>query len=332
MRLSRKTLALVAVASLLVCGGCGKDKASPPGSAAPGKDETAARALDVATLPADTRVIIGAQVPRVLESPILRRLVDQALARDPDARARLEALLGRCKIALDRDVDRVTIAMGEPADVGLLVSGKIDPAALLACVREEAGELAESTQHGHKVYATTREGQKVWLAFDGATVVAATSERWMATLLDPARATIATRADTQALLARVDRDAALWGIGYLPAGTTSRMSELTGGKVSAPPKAVTFDVALGKGAPLAAGLRLEMNSAADAAALVDVAEKQRDLLAIAAQRHGLGRVVTKTHIDSDGAGLRLALRLDEPDVRLLEEAISHKVETKEQGR
>jgi len=59
---------------------------------------------------------------------------------------------------------------------------------------------------------------------------------------------------------------------------------------------------------------------------------QHRSIAIAAQRHGLGRVVSKTNIDADGAGLRLALRLDEPDVRLLEEAMSPKVETKEQGR
>ena len=174
--------------------------------------------------------------------------------------------------------------------------------------------------------------KRQWLAFDGTTVVAATSERWMDALLDPARPTIATRADTQALLARVDREAAVWGVGYLPAGAGTRMGELTGGKVTAPPKAVTFTVSLAGDPPISAALRLEMASESDAAALVDVASRQRDLLAIAAQRHGLGRMVSKTNIDADGAGLRLALRLDEPDVRLLEEAISPKVGTKEQGR
>jgi len=96
MMLPGKTLALVALLGVLACG---KDKTSPPA----GKEEALARALDVATLPAETQVIIGASVPRVLESVVLRRLIDQALARDPDARARLESLLGRCKIALDRD-------------------------------------------------------------------------------------------------------------------------------------------------------------------------------------------------------------------------------------
>jgi hypothetical protein len=322
----RTPLAVVALAAGLACG---KDTPAAPAV----KEAPAARALEVATLPADTRVIIGARVPRVLESPVLRRLVDQALARDPDARARMESLLGRCKIDLARDVEGVTIAMGEPTDVALLVSGKIDPAALLGCVRAEAGELDESRRGGRTVYATRDgNGQKVWLAFEGATVVAATSERWMDAVLDPARPTIATRADTQALLARVDRDAAVWGVGYLPPVAETRMGELTGGAVKAPPRAVSFAVALGKDPPISAALRLEMASASDAAALASVASRQRDLLAIAAQRHGLGRMVSKTHIDADGAGLRLALRLDEPDVRLLEEAMSPKVETKEQGR
>ena len=328
MMVSRKSLALVSFGTLLLLLACGKEKdrgSAPP----PTKEE--GRALDVATLPAETRVIIGARVPQILASPVLRRLVDRALAHDPDARARLESLLGRCKIDLSRDVERVTIAMADAADVALLVSGKIDPAALVACVRAEAGELSESQHDGRTVYATGRDGQRVWLTVAEGSLVAATSERWMDALLDPAKPSIATRADTQALLARVDRDAAVWGVGYLPPGSETRMAELTGGKVAAPPKAVTFTVTLGKPTPIDASLRLEMASPGDATALVDVASKQRDLLAIAAQRHGLGRMVSKTNIDADGTGLRLALRLDEPDVRLLEEAMSPKAE-KEQGR
>lgn len=333
MAVYRKTLALVVYGALTcipMLGACGKDKGSAP---AAGKEDPSAP-LDVATLPAETRVIIAARVPRVLASPVLKRLVDQALARDPDARARLESLLARCKLDLARDVERVTVAMGEPQDVGLLVHGKIDPQALLGCVRAEAGELAESKQAGRTVYATTREGNKVWLAFDGTTVVAATSERWIGTLLDRARPSLQTRADTQALLAKVDRDAAVWGIGYLPPTVGANMSEVTGGKVTTPPRAVTFAVETDKDqAPLVAALRLEMGSPADATALIDLATRQRDLLAIAAQRFGLGRMVSKTQIDTDGKDLRFALRLDPPDVRLLEEAIARDTsETKEQGR
>jgi hypothetical protein len=327
MAVSRKALALVALACMSACG---KEKGSAPAAATtdPGAP------LDVATLPAETRVIIGARVSKLLGSAILRRLVDQALAQDPDARARLESLLARCKLDLARDVERVTVAMAEPHDVGLLVHGRIDPQALLGCVRAEAGELTETQQGGRTVYATTREGNRVWLAFDGTTVVAATSERWIATLLDRARPSIQTRADTVALLAKVDRDAAVWGVGYVPPSAETRMGEITGGKVTAPPKSVTFAVQTDKDpSPLSAALRLELASPADATALIDLATRQRDLLAIAAQRFGLGRMVSKTQIDAEGRDLRFTLRLDPPDVRLLEEAIARDTrEPKEQGR
>jgi hypothetical protein len=145
--------------------------------------------------------------------------------------------------------------------------------------------------------------------------VASSSEGWLDALLDGKREKLPA-----AFLAKVDRSAPLWGTGTMPPGVGDRLSELTRGTVKKPAQAVSFQVDT-KDAAVDAALRIEMSDESDARELAAFAGGQLDLLAIAAQRFGLGRLVARTRITAEGTGVKLALRLDEDDVRLLEGAL-----------
>jgi hypothetical protein len=326
--LTRRSLAAIALA--LVLPACGKDKgerprAEPQGSSAP---PPVAKVAEVSGLPADTRVLLEARVGPLAASPVVRPIVERVLARDPGASARLEALLRRCKIDLVRDVERLTIAMREPTEVALIVIGRLDEAAVTACVAAETGGLTTTQKQGLTVHAAGAAESRVWLTFAAGALVASSSERWLETLLDATGPKLAARPD---LYARVDRSRALWGAGTMPPGVGTRLTELTRGAVKQPARAVSFTVDA-SGPALAAALRLEMQDEADARELAAFTRGQVDLLAIAAQRFGLGRLVARTQINAEGAGVTLALRVDEQDVRLLEGALVQETETKEQVR
>lgn len=315
---TRRLLALALVLVLLAS--CGKDKAAPGVPDASPPAPSRASLGEVSDLPAETRVFLEARIAPLMGSPVVRQIFERVLGRDPEARTRLTSLLERCKVDLGRDVERVTLAMADPTDVALLVRGHLDEAALLECVRAEAGGLTSAPHPGGlTVYATQGEGSRVWLTFTQGLVVVSSSEKWLDAVLDEKGEKVASRPQMTALLGQVDRQASLWGAGTMPAGVGERLTELTRGAVKQPARAISFTVHAG--AMLDARLRLEMVDEADARELATFMKGQIDLLALGAQRYGLGRTVARTQITTDGASVALALKLDENDVRLLEGAL-----------
>jgi len=319
-------LALVGAAT------CGKGKSQPSQAQAQAQ---ALAELGLGALPAETRVVIGASVPRLAASPLARRLIGEILGRDADAEQRLLELLARCKIDPARDVTSVTIAMAEGQDVALLARGAIDGKALVECVRAEAtangGSFAEKPLGGHTVYtATSQSGaQRVWLAIGSdRTVVAALSEAWLGKVLDPAAPKIDGRADTMALVKRVGPDAAVWGVGYLPAGAGAQLVKLTDNQVTQPAQSVAFEATFGNG--LSAMLRLDMKSTSDADKLASFAKGQLDWLGVAAQQVKLGPLVSKAHLTTEGQSVKLAVKLDDADVKQLEAALGDNPQAKKE--
>ena len=313
------------IALLLLAAACGKGKAGAPEAQA--QAQPVAEIGTVNALPAETRVIIGVQVPRIVVSPLARRLLAELLGRDPEAQQRLVDLLGRCKIDPARDVREVTIAMAEGQDLALIVRGTLDAPALLGCVRTEAtaggGSFSEKPLAGQTIYAATSQAgtQKVWLAFAGSgTVVAALSEGWLAKVLDPSTPRIDSRPDTVSLLRKVGRDAAVWGVGYLPPGAGAQLVKLTERQVVAPALSVGFEASFDKG--LDAALRMDMASSSDADHLATFAKGQLDWIAVAAQQYRLGQLVARAQLTTDGPSVKLSIKLDDADVKKVEAALA----------
>jgi hypothetical protein len=310
-----------------------KGRVPAAGEPPAGAGAESAPALDVLDLPAATQVVLEARVAPLAASPLARRLVDGALAQDAESRARLDTLLARCRIDLARDVDRLTLAMKDTSEVALVAAGRFDAPAIVACIRAEAGELEETRHAGQAVHGTARRENPVFFAAGASRIMAATSRSWLHALLERGAA-LRDRPEMAAIVGRADRGAALWGAGLMPPGAGDRMVALTRGEVKQAARAVSFQVDLGgREAPLQASLRLEMADASDAQALARFARAQLDILTIAAQRYGLGRLLAKTKIAAEDQGMILSLRLDGDDARLLDEALaSRQAENKEQGR
>src|SRR5262249_4601185 len=122
---------LVAILILAACGKA-KDHASEAQAQAQGLAE-----LGLGSLPAETRVLIGASPPRLGAPPLARGIIGEVLGRDAEAEQRLVELLGRCKLDPARDLQMVTIAMAENQDIAVLARGTVDGKALVDCVRAE---------------------------------------------------------------------------------------------------------------------------------------------------------------------------------------------------
>lgn len=315
---------------------CGNGKAQAPGqdqakgagasASAPG----AASATGTAAFPAETRVVIGASVPRIAASPLARRILADLLGRDREAEKRLVDLLAHCKIDPGKDIDSVTIGMAQGQDLALLVRGRIDEKSLVECVRSEStaagGTFAGKTIAGRTVNAATSKegGQNVYFTFEGSeaehTVLVSLSETWLAKILDPKAPKIGSAPDMATLLGRVPGEAAVWGTGMLPPGVGQNLVKLTDGQVTQPAQSVAFEASFDGG--LSATVRLDMKGATDAEKLAAFAKGQLDWLAVAAQRYSIGPLMAKIQIVSEQSSVKFSARLDEADVKILEAALA----------
>ena len=90
--------------------------------------------------------MISADVPRVSDSPIVERAVDQLMLRDPDLADRWQKLHDSCKLDVNR-IQHVLLAIGPRGNqngvgtgpVLMVATGKITEAELTACVRSMVG-------------------------------------------------------------------------------------------------------------------------------------------------------------------------------------------------
>jgi hypothetical protein len=281
-------------------GACGKSKAPPE----PAKPASAAVAL-----PAETRTVIGVDVAKVAASPLAVRALRALLDADPDTRARVDSLLARCKIDLAADLKSVTIGMGGPDDVAMVIAGRIDENTLVGCIRE----AVPVEQRGRTYVATAKDGRIVYFAFGGEpTLILATNAAWLGKIVDPAAAKLGGA--TAERLAKVGPRAAVWGVGELPAGVGQKLVELAKGEIAAPAQSVAFEVELDGGGGMSASLGADMASAADADKLAVLVKSELGWAAVFAQRWGLGRLVAKADVRTDQRGVRVSLKLDDKEL------------------
>ena len=279
---------------------------------------------------------------RIVASTLMRRLLTEAMARDADIRPRIDALLGRCQIDLPRDLTDVTIAKGAATDeVAILAAGHFDAKAIVACVHAEVNDAGsafrQETVAGRTVFDVGPQGAATGVFITVATgqIVIATSGPFLRAILDARTEKLAARPDLVALLGGVDQTLAVWGVGFVPPEAGARLVEIAAGAVAEPARTVSFELRVDDG--LGLRVRFDMATPADAQGLATFASRQMDLLAAAAQRFNLGRVLAQTKITSDGASLKVALDLADADVRLIEAVVAGtasqaKNEEKEQVR
>jgi hypothetical protein len=311
--LSALALALAVAAAL----GCKSDDKKKPATEPALPEHPALRGLDA--IPAGMRVAVGVDVPKLSRSPLVQRAVSQMFARDPELKKRFDALSSACKFDPVEQLSSFVIGMGQGDEVVLAATGEFREPDIAVCVDKtlaaDGGHLTTQTVAGRSAYRAD-SGQArpaVWFAFGGPdTLVVSSLERLLADALG--NGTKASADDRLApLIARArPQDAAIWGAGAVPPAVGEGLVKATTGKVGAPQAMfgrVRFD----------AGLHVElgavMASPEDAKTLESEAKPQLELVSLAAQKYGLGRLVAQIGVRTDASTVVIELVLSEDQLR-----------------
>jgi hypothetical protein len=310
---SRTLLLLALVAS------CGKKSSTGPSPELTG----------LAAVPASAEVVITADVPRVVDSPLVERAVDTLLARDAELATHWQKLRESCKLDASQ-LKHVTLAIGphtgsQPGTgpVLMVATGKLSETALATCVRDMVGHgggtLTAKDSGGRTLYEAKEGNRTVYFAFGRAdTVVLGSNEAFVAEALGPGKKA-PENPDLKRWMDLADQRLPLWAAGKVDDRVRQGMVRASGGQVSAGPVAVALAVDPSKGARLE--LAAVMASAQDAKALESFANTQKGLLAYAAQVKHLGPIVDKLGIQSDHDVVRFRIDLSLDDVNQLISAL-----------
>jgi hypothetical protein len=317
----------VAAACAFATSACGQKKKEA--SAVQAERAQAAEHVEgLGALPADVHVVVGANVPMLAASPLVRRAFASMVERDANLTGRIAELQTRCKIDPAKDLSSVVVGlMGTTSqrDVVLVAKGHFDEAAIATCVEgaltERGGSLEKKSQAGVTVYLVHNPqgggGGDVAFTFGAPDVLmVADSEALLLRARDPAQPKLTSNAAMMKLVKATDSRAALWGAGTIAPEVGAGLVKASDSKVKAPAQAMYGFANLDSG--LALELSLQMASADDAKGLNEVVQKQLSQFAIMAQAYSLGPVVNKIKPAAQGDRFVVTLTLDADELARLE--------------
>jgi len=271
----------------------------------------------LAAVPARVSVVIAADLGKLAGSQLVRRAVDEMLARDVDLGKRVHELLDGCKLVPGKDIKGLVVAMGTTRERSLLVAqGSFDEATLASCVGKSmaasGGELTRGQDEGRTVYSavgTTGLAPVFFSLGSKHTLVVSSSKEMLIEALGPGDKLAANRRMGD-LLARADTSAPLWAVGLVPDGVGAGLVGKAG--LKKPPQAMVVRASFGDGLELR--LDVEMADQSDAKSAVSLAKPQLEAASLVAQKAGLGALVNRITVDADGPWLVLALKMGADEV------------------
>jgi len=303
------------VAAVVVLAACGKKKTEPAG---PPPEVTG-----LAAVPDDAEGIIGADVRKLADSPIVSRAVDQLLTRERDLATAWKQVHEGCKIDVVQQVKRVMLVLGPVPPGGrvgtgpalMIAIGSLPEHDLAECVGKLVGKGGGSVSgkpvNGHTLY-TVKDGSRVtYFAFGRAdTAVLGNSEAYVTRAIGAGNKAL-DNPELAGWLKRVDQNAPLWAVGRIDPRVRQGLGGVIKG-LSAGPAGVYLTLDPTDGA------RLEfdavMASPADAKELESWANRERAMIAMAAQRWSLSQIVSKVTIKATDSVVQFKAPLDMRDV------------------
>lgn len=304
---------------LAVSGPACKDKNDEPRPAPPAPVDV----TGLAAVPAEVRVVLGANVESMAEAWPEKRAVEQMFLRDPGLAARVDDLITTCRFDPAKDLRSLVVALGagKHAEQALMVAiGSFSETEIASCVQAsltgDGGSLTQSEVEGRRVYqATGRAGRadSVWFTFgDPRTLVVATSPEWLAEAVGKGEKVL-SRQPMASWIERADPNAGIWAAGAIDESIGAELVKLAGGQLQAPPRALYGHIHLQDG--LAMSLSAIAASPQDASILAGLARTQLGVGALALQRYGLGPVVSKLTVNAEGDTLHLRFALSAEELK-----------------
>lgn len=320
--MKRRSVIVCAFAAVLASAGCGKKSSSQ----APAPEITG-----LAAVPSSAEAVIGADLGRLKDAPVVARAVDQLFLRDSTLSQRWQDVQTTCKIELGKQVKRVLVALGPHAaapgtgPVLLIATGTFVESDVAACVRTIVGKgggalTARTDDKTGRTLYTAKDGNRVMVfAFGRAdTLVLGSNEAYVLEALSTTGSKIGTDPEMKTWLAMVDQNAPLWGVGRVDprvgGGLVKHVSGLTSG-----PKAIVGTLDPTRGAVVAASV--VMASPEDAKQLESFTKTQLGQLAAAAQIAKLGGVVNKVQTTVSGSAVKITASFTVDDLNQLVSAL-----------
>ncbi len=321
MAVQRSALCLI-FALCAAVPGCGK-KAVPSG---PPPELTG-----LAVVPASAEVVVGADIAKLTDTPVIDRAVEQLLMRDAALSDGWQRLKDECKLDLGKQIKRVMLAIGPsrpgPAPgtgpVLMVVVGALPETELQQCVTKMVGagggSLTGKPVLGRTVYLARDGNRATYFAYTRSdTVVLSADEAYLTEALGTGKKA-PDNPDFTAWRKLVNQSAPLWAVGRTDPRIRDGLVQASGGKISAGP------VAFALHADLADGINLQLSAVMSqpdqAKTLESYAKGELALLTAAAQLRSLGSVVGKVSVAADGSVVQFRVALTVDDMNRLLSAL-----------
>lgn len=324
-------LALVVGGGGLLCTtGCKGRKAAPAAIPVEG----------LAAIPATADAVVGVDIARVAQAPLVSRGAALLLASDAALSARWAQLKNACQLDLSA-FRSLLLAVGNAPPptsknaasapmvraVLVVASGPVTEANVSSCVRQMVGagggSLTGRTAQGRTIYQVKDGARAVWFGFGTAnTIVLGSNEAFVEQALGagPKIESNPEFAARRAVLSAGQTELPpLWAIGNVAPQVGGGLVRATGGKITAGPKAFVLSADLANG--LAFALRVFLASDADAKELKSFIDSQLGVLALAAQWRNLGPVLTKMKTAQDASQVAITAGWTTDDLNQLLSAI-----------
>jgi hypothetical protein len=314
--------AAMALCGLALAVGCGK-KASVPSGPAP-------ELTGLAAVPASAEAVVGADIGKLIGSPVVDRAVEQLLLHNAALSERWQRVKQDCKLDIAKQVKRVMLAIGPhtgPAPgtgpVIMVVVGAIPEADLKDCVGKMVGT------GGGSVTGKPLDGRTLYLAKDGNrtmyfgygrpdTIVLGSSEAYVTEALGAGKKAT-ENPDLTTWLKLVNQSTALWAVGRVDPRVRDGLVKVTQNKLAAGPVAFAATADLAEGAKLQ--LSAVMDTTQDANSLESYVKGELALLTAAAQWKSLGSVVGKISVSSEDNVVQFRVPLTVDDLNQLLSAL-----------
>jgi len=183
---------------------------------------------DLALVPKDADIILMANVKRMRDTAMWRKLLD-VRDGDPQAKKDYDEFVQKCALDPFKQIDSVFVAFpqsgGEQKEFAAILRGTFNEQKLVECAKEQAkkdGRDVTTTDYNGKKLYTDNQKAEAWATFlDGKTAVVGGKE-WIKKVVDlAANKGESAKANTElsALLKRAKTSDALWGAGIVPQST-----------------------------------------------------------------------------------------------------------------
>jgi hypothetical protein len=313
MAVQRSALCLI-LALCAAVPGCGKKQ--PQAGPAP-------ELTGLAVIPASAEVVVGADIAKLTDSPVIDRAVEQLVMRESALAERWQRLKDECKLDLGKQIKRVMLALGPnrpgPAPgtgpVLMVAVGAVPETELQQCVTKlvgaGGGSVTGKPVAGRTVYLARDGNRSMYFAYTRPdTVVLSADEAYLTEALGTGKKA-PDNPDLTAWRKLVNQNAPLWAVGRTDARVRDGLVHASEGKITAGPVAFALSADLADGAKLQ--LSAVMNQPDQAKTLESYVKGELALLTAAAQLRSLGSVVGKIDVAADGnvVQFRAALTVDD---------------------